>query len=97
MIVDRCMRLSPPSLLSLEKANKLADFFQKTELKDLEVVYPLLKELVRLHEHVHVYIHTSGIRKSRRVKERFADWSDEMHEPLAEFIDTRLLNRITSL
>jgi hypothetical protein len=54
-------------------------------------LYPVLRELVRVHEHAHAYIHTAqifneGAPDNRPDRDWFAKLPKDMHESLAEYV-----------
>ena len=60
-----------------------------------ERIYPIIRELVRLHEHAHAYIHTSVINMHEKWKPVNPGWFDrlpmDVSESLAEYVVVTLL------
>ena len=69
-----------------------------------EIVYGVLRELVRLHEHIHALIHTSSLSPNMTLlfhyKTNTQDWysrlPSEINEPLTEFLSYILVKRSES-
>jgi len=80
--------------LILDEARKLTirpELREYAELTRLEVVYPLLRELVRLHEHSHAYIHTAKIEGAPRVSGWYFKLPRDVDEPLTVFTAYQLI------
>jgi len=93
-IVTICDKAIQKSLK--KKFDKDVELREKLEKlsKSREELILILRELVRLHEHSHAFLHTATVRKSKPSGKWYSNLPKEVNGPLTEFITYSVINSL---